>query len=104
MSVGLQIVLVGVGTYLIRVSAIVAIGRFGEPSPSAVDTMRLIAPAVLAAIVADRLVLDDGALVFRWTWWIGAGLAGLAAYRWRSAGLTMVIGIGSVWALDAIAT
>ncbi|MEM9513861.1 MAG: AzlD domain-containing protein [Actinomycetota bacterium] len=104
MSVGVQIVLVGIGTYLIRVSAIAAVGRFGEPSPSTVATMRLIAPAVLAAIVADRLVLDDGAFVVRWSWWVGAGLAAFVAYRWRSAGLTMVIGIGTVWAFDLLAS
>lgn len=103
MSVWLQIALVGIGTYTIRVSAIALAGRFPEPSENTRATMRLIGPAILAAIVADQLLLDDGALDVRWTWLVAAGTAGIVAARWKSAGVTMAVGMAVVWCLDAVA-
>lgn len=100
MSPALQILLAGVGTYLIRVSAI-ALAGFRRPSPSAEATLRLIAPAVLAAIVADRLFLVDGDPTVQWDWWIAGVVAGLVAYRWRSAGITVLVGMVTVWAFAA---
>lgn len=102
MSPTLQIVLVGLGTFLIRLSAIAVAGRFPEPSASTRETMRLIAPAVLAAIVADRLFLDDGEIGVRVPWLVAALVAGLVAARWRSAGVTMAAGMAAVWILDAL--
>lgn len=102
MSPALQIVLAGVGTYVIRLSFVGFAGRFASPSPRVESTLRLIAPAVLAAIVADRLFLVDGELGVRWEWWIAGLIAGLVAWRWRSAGLTMFSGMAIVWALAAV--
>ncbi len=101
MSAGLQILLAGIGTYMIRVSAIAVAGRFGDPSPTTEATMRLIGPSVLAAIVADRLLLRDGQFTVTPSWWIAAVISGAVAYRWRSAGLTMAVGMATVWILDA---
>ncbi len=103
MSAWLQIVLVGVGTYLIRVSAIAVAGRLPEPSAATRSTMRLIAPAVLAAIVADQLFVGGRAATAAWVWWIAAAAAGTVAYRWRSPGITMAVGVALVWLLDAVA-
>lgn len=102
MSVWLQIELVGIGTYAIRASAIAVAGRFPEPSDATRATMRLIGPAVLAAIVADQLALGEGAIDLRWTW-LAAAAAGGAAHRWKSAGITMAVGMAIVWCLDAVA-
>lgn len=66
--------------------------------------MRLIGPAVLAAIVADRIFIQDGSVSTNWTWWIAASITAGVAYRWRSAGITMAIGMIVVWTLDVIAT
>lgn len=101
MSPALQIVLAGVGTYAIRVSAI-ALAGLRRPSRSTEATLALIAPAVLAAIVADRLFLVDGAPTVQWDWWLAGVVAGLVAYRWRSAGITVLAGMATVWALDAL--
>jgi branched-subunit amino acid transport protein len=102
MNSAAQILAVGVGTYLTRVSAIALAGRFPAPSDATRATMRLIAPAVLAAIVADRLFIDGGTLAVQWSWWIAAIVAAGVAYRWRSAGITMAIGMIAVWTLDAV--
>ena len=95
MSPALQVLLAGVGTYLIRVSAIALGGRAARPSPATEATLRLIGPAVLAAIVADRLVLVDGAPTLRWSWLVAAAVAAIVAWRWRSAGITMAAGMES---------
>lgn len=101
MTAALQIIAVGIGTYLIRVSAIALAGRFGQPSPDVRATMRLIGPAVLAAIVADQLVVDESALTIRPSWLLSALIAGWVAWRWRSAGLTMGVGMLAVWLLQS---
>ncbi|MCB0970660.1 MAG: AzlD domain-containing protein [Acidimicrobiales bacterium] len=101
MSPALQVLLAGVGTYLIRVSAIALGGRAARPSPATEATLRLIGPAVLAAIVADRLVLVDGAPTLRWSWLVAAAVAAIVAWRWRSAGITMAAGMVAVWLLTA---
>lgn len=101
MSPVLQVALVGIGTFLIRLSAIAVAGRFPEPTPATRETLRLIAPAVLAAIVADRLFVRDGDLVFEPAWLIAGLVAGLVAFRFRSAGITMAVGMVVVWLLDA---
>ncbi len=102
MTAWLQIVLVGVGTYLIRVSAIAVAGRFPEPSDATRATMRLIGPAVLAAIVADQVLSGDDGLTVRASWLVAALIAGAVAHRWRSPGITMGVGMIVVWLLDAI--
>lgn len=96
-----QILLVGVGTYMIRVSAIALAGRLSEPFDQVRATMRLIGPAVLAAIVADRLFIQDSTVATHWSWWIAAVVAASVSYRWRSAGITMAIGMITVWTLNA---
>ncbi len=92
----------GLGTYLIRVSIIALAGRLPEPSDEVLATLRLIAPAVLAAIVADRLFVDEGAVALRLDWLVAAVVAGLVALRFRSAAITMAAGMGVVWAIAAI--
>lgn len=102
MSPALQIVLAGVGTYLIRLSAIGLAGRLGAPSANVEATLRLIAPAVLAAIVADRLFLVDGDFDVHWEWWVAAVVAAVVAWKWRSAGITMLGGMATVWLIASI--
>jgi branched-subunit amino acid transport protein len=102
MSPLLQIVLAGVGTYLLRLSFIGLSARLGTPSARTEATLALIAPAVLAAIIADQLFVQDREVVPQWDWWVAGVVAGLVAWRWRSAGITMVAGLACVWALDAI--
>ncbi len=101
MSPLLQILLAGLGTYLLRLSFIGLSSRLGTPSPRTEEVLRLIGPAVLAAIVADQLFVGERTWILQWDWWIAGVLAGLIAWRWKSAGLTMVTGMVIVWVLDA---
>lgn len=95
-------VLAGLGTYLIRVSAIALVSRGVTISATTEATLRLIAPAVLAAIVADTLVLDGDGFNTEWRWYIAAAVAIGVSWRWRSAGFTMLAGLGTLWALLAV--
>jgi branched-subunit amino acid transport protein len=44
----------------------------------------------------------DGDPTAQWDWWIAGVVAGLVAYRWRSAGITVLVGMATVWALGTL--
>lgn len=97
-----QFVLAGIGTYLIRVSSIAVAGQRPPPSEHTTAVLRLIAPAVLAAIVVDQMFVAGGDIDIRLDWLAAGIAAGAAALRWRSAGVTMAVGMAVVWAVSAV--
>jgi branched-subunit amino acid transport protein len=100
MNVGWQFVLAGIGTYLIRVSAIAMVGQ-GMAIPPAVErTLRLIAPAVLAAIIANGLILDHGQINSRVSWYVGTLVAVFVVRRFRSAAWAMAAAMLVVWVMQ----
>ena len=102
MNVTTQILLAGLGTYLIRVSFIAFAGRFGE-MPRRVETgLSMIPPAVLAAIVANTLLFDDDTLRGLDEWHIGIVITALVAWRTKSVAACLVVGMPTVWLLAAI--
>jgi branched-subunit amino acid transport protein len=102
MSIGWQFVLAGIGTYLIRLSAIALVGH-GVRIPARVErTLRLIAPAVLAAIIANGLILDHGQLNGRGSWYLGTLVAVVVARRLGSAAWAMATAMAAVWVLQRI--
>jgi branched-subunit amino acid transport protein len=100
MSAGWQFLLVGIGTYLIRVSAVALVGGGVEIPPRVERTLRLIAPAVLAAIIANGLILDHGHLSGRVSWYVGVAVAVFVVHRFRSAAWAMLLAMLVVWALQ----
>jgi branched-subunit amino acid transport protein len=99
-SVTWQFVLAGIGTYLIRLSAIALVG-YGVAIPPRVErTLRLIAPAVLGAIIANSLLLDHGQLNARVSWYAGTLAAIAVARRFRSAAWAMAAAMAVVWMLQ----
>lgn len=100
MTPGWQFVVAGVGTYLIRVSAIALVGQGVAIPPRVERTLRLIAPAVLSAIIANGLLLDHGHLNTRPSWYVGAAVAVFIVHRFRSAAWAMSTAIVAVWALQ----
>jgi branched-subunit amino acid transport protein len=102
MSPMLMFILAGIGTFAIRYSAVALTSR-GVIYPEWVTkTLRLVAPAVLAAIVANALFLEDGELSTRWSWYAAALVGALVSWRWRSAALTIVAGMSVAWAIALI--
>lgn len=87
----------GVGTYLLRASLVVLLGRVAIPAPLE-RSFRYIAPAVLAAIVAPALLLDDAGSLDVLDVGVLAGLAAVfAAWRWRTIPATLAAGLGTYW-------
>lgn len=97
-----QILLAGAGTYLFRVSAIALAGET-EEIPARVQTMlSMIPPAVLAAIAAQSLLFDDDGVRGFDEWHIAIVIAGLVAFRTKSAALCLAVGMPLVWGLAAL--
>ena len=97
----LQILLVAVGTFAIRISAIVVLARRAIP-PKVEQTFRLIAPAVMAALVAHSLLLDHGTVRDLGVWHV-AGLVAIGVALWtRSVGWTLLVGLLTFWGLEAV--
>ncbi len=67
------------------------------------QALGLVAPAVLAGLVAQTLFLDHGEFRPFGTWYIAGAVAALVAWRTRSFGWTLLAGMGSVWLLEAVA-
>jgi branched-subunit amino acid transport protein len=90
-------------TFALRISFIVLLGRIEVP-PFLERALRYVPAAVLTAVVIPLLFYQDGALE------VSLGnerlLAGLAAalicWRTRSVPLTLIGGMATLWALQAI--
>ena len=87
MSPIVQILLVAVGTYLTRVSMVVALGG-ATLSPTVERALRLVAPAVIAALVVQTLFLEGGQFRDWNIWYPAAGVAALVAWRTNSTAWT----------------
>jgi branched-subunit amino acid transport protein len=96
------IIVVGLGTYLTRLSFVAAFARSGVPDWMATP-LRYVAPAVLAAIVAPAVIAPEGVMdVTMANPKLLAGvIALLVALRTKSVSLTIVVGMASLWALQA---
>lgn len=96
------VIIVGVGTYLTRLSMVVALDRItlGDRAERALG---LIPPAVLAALVAQTLVLDGDAVRSLSSWHPAAAAAALVAWRTRSIGWTLLTGMVVLWTIQALA-
>lgn len=97
----LIVALVAVGTYAMRVSMVSLLANVTIP-PRLEQALGLVAPAVLAGLVAQTLFLEDGAVRAFDAWYPAAAIAALVAWRTRSFGWTLVAGMGSVWLLEAV--
>lgn len=104
MSDWLIVVVIGVGTYLLRFSFIGALGT--RPMPIwAQRPLKYVAPAVLAALVLPAVFLVDGAPDVtplgnpRFT---AAVAAGLVAWRLKNVAAVIVVGMTFLWILQAV--
>ncbi len=101
MSPWLIVILVGIGTYLTRLSFIGILGD--REIPTYVERpLRLVAPAVLAAIAVPALVARQGEVfVSVDNLRLLAGIVAMAvAWKSRSIGWTIGVGMVSLWILD----
>lgn len=95
---------IGIGTYLLRLSFIGIIGDRVMPEWALVP-LRFVAPAVLAALIAPSVLLNDGALDLSPASnprAIAAFVALLLAWKTRSVPVVIAAGLATVWALQAM--
>lgn len=93
----------GVITFALRASVIAAYGRAGL-SPRLRRGLRLVPPAVFMALVTPALVRPEGPVDLSLAnprLLAGAGAA-LVAWKTRSTLLTIVTGMGMLWALSLV--
>lgn len=97
-----QILIAGIGTYLIRISFIALAGRIGEIPPR-VDTMlSMIPPAVLASITANSLFFEGDEWRGPDEWHIAIVVVGLISWRTNNVVLCLFVGMPTLWALAAV--
>ena len=95
---------IGIGTYLLRLSFIGIVGDRVMPEWALVP-LRFVAPAVLAALIAPAVLLNDGALDLSPASnprTIAALVALLLAWKTRSVPVVIAAGLATVWALQAM--
>jgi branched-subunit amino acid transport protein len=104
MEVSLWIVMavIGVLTFLTRLSFIALAGRWDAP-PLFRSALRFVPVAILTAIVVPELVLHTGTLDVSLTnaRLLGGVLAILVAWQTKNTVLTIVIGMAAFWILQA---
>ena len=101
MTADLFVVLaVAAGTLAMRASVVTLLAEITIP-PRVQQALSLVAPAVLAGLVAQTLFLDHGELRPFGNWYIAGAIAAVVAWRTRSFGWTLLAGMASVWLLEA---
>jgi len=92
--------LIGAGTFAIRLSFIEFYGSLRIP-PLLRRALLYVPASVLAALVMPAVVYPDRHAAFDWSnpQIPAAILAALVAWRTRSTLLTLVVGMGTLWAL-----
>lgn len=101
MSPLLQFVLVGVGTLAMRASLVTLLAGVTVPD-RIVHALRLVAPAVLAGLVAQGLFLDDGGARGFGPWHVAALVAGVVAWRTKNLAACLSSGLATLWLLLAL--
>jgi len=100
-SPAVQVLLAALGTYLLRASLVILLGRV-EISERIEAGLKLVAPAVLAALVAQTLIFDGDQIRGIGAWHLAAVVAAGVGWRWRSVAWTLVVGMGVLWLATSV--
>lgn len=104
-TVWVLIVVIGAGTFALRVSMIALLGRISRTPPALERVLRFIRPAVLAALVAPAVVLLDGEPAFMAPLnprLVAGTVAIFIAWKTGNVLLTIVGGMGVLWIVQAL--
>ena len=102
MSPTAQILLAGLGTYMIRISFIALAGRMGEIPPRVQTMLSMIPPSVLAAITANSLFfVGDDVRGFD-EWHLAIVVVAIVSWRTKNVALCLFVGMPALWALAAL--
>lgn len=100
-AIWLIIVLVGAGTYALRLSFIYLLGNVELPE-SATRALRFVPAAVLAALVAPALFIVPDASLWFHPRLVAAGVAVVVAWWTKNVLFTLLAGMGVLWGLQAL--
>ncbi len=102
MNIWLVMFVIGMITYATRQSFILLFGRW-EIHPLVRQALRFVPPAVLSAIIFPELMLSDGVLDLSPgnARLLAGALATLVAWRTKNVGLTIVVGMAVLLALQS---
>lgn len=103
-NIWLLILVMGLGTFLLRLSFI-QFGDYVDNLPDiASDVLELIPVAVLAALVIPRLFVPDGSgvQVFGNVYLLTGILACIVAWWSRNLLLTIILGMGFFWTIQNV--
>jgi branched-subunit amino acid transport protein len=98
------IITIGIGTYLLRLSFIGIVGDRAIPEWALVP-LRFVAPAVLAALIAPAVLLNEGSFDVSPASnprAVAALVALVLAWKTRSVPVVIAAGLMTVWALQAL--
>lgn len=102
MTMWIVVILAGIATYAMRLSFIALFGKVAIP-PDVERALKYIAPAVLAAITVPA-VLAPGGTIDVWNAFVPAAIVGgLAAWKTKSIGAAIVVGMPALWLLQWLA-
>lgn len=91
-------VVVGIGTYLMRASFILALADRNFP-PRVTEGLRYVAPAVMAALVVSLLFDGEGSGGAGWVELSAIAVGGVVGWRTRSLPWVLVAGMATLWLL-----
>ncbi|MDG5777492.1 AzlD domain-containing protein [Haloarculaceae archaeon H-GB2-1] len=105
-AIWLAIVGAGVGTFAIRLSFILLLGRLDEAPPTVEGILRFVPAAVLAALVAPSLVALSAEPSLGLSYApekVGAGaIAAVVAWRTENVLATIGVGMAALWTLQVV--
>ena len=101
MSVWSQFLVVAIGTLVFRASFVLAMATT-RLSRKTERGLRLIAPAVLAGLVAQGLFVEAAEWRPLGSWHVAAAVALLVGWRRRSVTQTLLAGVGALWLLEVL--
>ena len=104
-TIWLTIVIVGIGTFLLRFSLIAFSGRSEKLPDPVLRALRFIPPAVIAAFASPSFLMRGGSVDITFdNLRLFAGLvAALVAWKTKSILWTILSGMGTLWILQAVA-
>lgn len=94
--------IIGVGTWLLRVSFLALLGRVEQVPPALAQVLRYIPAAVLAALVLPALTHATGEFDLATDRFAAGALAALVAWRTRNVLATITVGMVCLWVLQAV--
>lgn len=96
------VAMIGVGTWLIRLSFLALLGRVQRVPPAVGRVLRLIPAAVLAALVLPALTHAPGEFDLATDRFVAGAIAGVVAWRTKNVLATIAVGMVALWLLQAI--